>query len=78
MFATEQGWSAAAAAATRLRKEYSIMGDIPVLLSTERPRCSLVSLVDTAGVDLRDYQVGPLGVRTTWLVLWCMRVASDM
>jgi hypothetical protein len=37
------------------------MGDVPVLLSTERPRCSLVSLVDTAGADLRDYQVG--GVR---------------
>lgn len=41
----------------RLRREHGIAGGIPVLLSTERPRCQLVSLVDMEGGNPLDYQV---------------------
>ena len=41
----------------RLRRERGIHGNIPVLLSTERPRCQLVSLVEGDQVNLLDYQV---------------------
>jgi hypothetical protein len=42
----------------RLRREYQIGGGIPVLLSTEKPRCQLVSMVDLDGANPLDYQVG--------------------
>lgn len=46
----------------RLRREHNIGSGVPVLLSTERPRCSLVALGevdedDPAGRTLKDYQV---------------------
>jgi hypothetical protein len=44
--------------ACRLRREYQIGGGIPVLLSTEKPRCQLVSMVDLDGANPLDYQVG--------------------
>lgn len=42
----------------RLRREFNIPGGIPVLLSTEKPRCQLVSMVDMEGGNPLDYQVG--------------------
>lgn len=41
----------------RLRRERGIHGNIPVLLSTEKPRCSLVSAVDMENGNPLDYQV---------------------
>lgn len=44
----------------RLRKDHGIMADVPVLLSTEKPRCKLVSLVESdpqaPSQNLADYQ----------------------
>ena len=45
----------------RLRREYQIGGGVPVLLSTEKPRCQLVSMVDLEGANPLDYQVGSSG-----------------
>lgn len=57
----------------RLRREYQIGGGIPVLLSTEKPRCQLVSMVDLDGANPLDYQVGgrddkPAGWVKGWMV----------
>ena len=41
----------------RLRREHDVLGGIPVLLSTERPRCQLVSMVDMQEGNPLDYQV---------------------
>lgn len=43
----------------RLRREHQVPGGIPVLLSTEKPRCQLVSMVDLDGANPLDYQVLP-------------------
>lgn len=45
------------AARARLRKQHDINGGIPVLLSTEKPRCKLVSLADMEAGNPLDYQV---------------------
>lgn len=42
----------------RLRRDHKIDGGIPVLLSTEKPRCGLVYCGDD-GVEMGDYQVIP-------------------
>ena len=42
----------------RLRRDYAIEKNIPVLLSTEKPRCGLVYCGDD-GVDMTEYQVIP-------------------
>ena len=44
-------------AAARLRREHGVMGGVPVLLSTEKPRCQLVSMVDMEEGNPLDYQV---------------------
>ena len=43
----------------RLRIEHGIWGEVPVLLSLEKPLCKLVSMIDVEGgnVNLLDYQV---------------------
>lgn len=41
----------------RLRVEHGVWGQIPVLLSLEKPRCKLVSLVDMENGNPLDYQV---------------------
>lgn len=41
----------------RLRRQLGIVGGIPVLLSTEKPRCRLVP-IDEVGENPLDYQVG--------------------
>lgn len=43
----------------KLRRECGIPGGIPVLLSTEKPRCQLVSMVDMAEGNPLDYQIVP-------------------
>eukprot|EP00879_Flechtneria_rotunda_P027469 GHRR01029429.1.p1 GENE.GHRR01029429.1~~GHRR01029429.1.p1 ORF type:complete len:288 (+),score=80.11 GHRR01029429.1:984-1847(+) len=43
----------------KLRHEYGIQGGIPVLLSTEKPRCQLVSMVDMEHGNPLDYQIVP-------------------
>ncbi|KAG2455067.1 hypothetical protein HYH02_000892 [Chlamydomonas schloesseri] len=43
----------------KLRKQYDIPGGIPVLLSTEKPRCKLVSLTDMEAGNPLDYQIVP-------------------
>ena len=40
----------------RLRRQLGIEGGIPVLLSTEKPRCRLVP-IDEVGENPLDYQV---------------------
>ncbi|GIL71550.1 hypothetical protein Vretifemale_1917 [Volvox reticuliferus] len=45
--------------AIRLRKQHGVSGGIPVLLSTEKPRCKLVSLADMEAGNPLDYQVVP-------------------
>lgn len=40
----------------RLRTEYGVHGGVPVLLSTEKPRCKLVSMVDMEAGNPLDYQ----------------------
>ncbi|EFJ40312.1 hypothetical protein VOLCADRAFT_84545 [Volvox carteri f. nagariensis] len=44
---------------TRLRKQHGVFGGIPVLLSTEKPRCKLVSLADMETGNPLDYQIVP-------------------
>ncbi|GLI59189.1 hypothetical protein VaNZ11_001023 [Volvox africanus] len=44
---------------TRLRKQHSVSGGIPVLLSTEKPRCKLVSLAEMETGNPLDYQIVP-------------------
>ncbi|GLC37284.1 hypothetical protein PLESTB_001140300 [Pleodorina starrii] len=44
---------------TRLRKQHGVSGGIPVLLSTEKPRCKLVSLADMEAGNPLDYQIVP-------------------
>ncbi|GIL46180.1 hypothetical protein Vafri_3235 [Volvox africanus] len=44
---------------TRLRKQHSVSGGIPVLLSTEKPRCKLVSLTEMETGNPLDYQIVP-------------------
>jgi hypothetical protein len=41
--------------------EYGILGEVPVLLSTEKPRCKLV---DVEGDNPLDFQVGGRRVAT--------------
>jgi hypothetical protein len=41
----------------RLRKDHGVQGGVPVLLSTEKPRCQLVSLADMQNGNPLDYQV---------------------
>lgn len=41
----------------RLRRDHGVMGGIPILLSTEKPRCQLVSMVDMENGNPLDYQV---------------------
>lgn len=43
----------------RLRRDCGILSGVPVLLSTEKPRCKLVSLIDSDKENLLDYQVVP-------------------
>lgn len=43
----------------KLRREHQVPGGIPVLLSTEKPRCQLVSMVDLDGANPLDYQIVP-------------------
>eukprot|EP00775_Hariotina_reticulata_P007164 gene7164-7378_t len=43
----------------KLRREHGVMGGLPVLLSTEKPRCQLVSMVDMEEGNPLDYQVVP-------------------
>lgn len=49
----------ARAVRTRLRRDYNISSGVTVLLSTEKPRCGLVSLVDMTAGNPLDYQVVP-------------------
>ena len=50
----------------RLRIGHGIVSGVPVLLSTEKPRCKLVSLVDMEAGNALDYQVGAV-------MGWCMK-----
>jgi tRNA A37 threonylcarbamoyladenosine dehydratase len=42
----------------RLRRDHGINDGLPVLLSTEKPRCRLVP-IDEVGDNPLDYQVNP-------------------
>ena len=42
----------------RLKNHEGVTGGVPVLLSTEKPRCKLVSMVDMTANNPLDYQVG--------------------
>lgn len=44
----------------RLKKDHGIERGVPVLLSTEKPQCDLVSLGAIESGNPLDYQVGPL------------------
>ena len=43
-----------------LKRKHGVESGIPMLLSTERPRCKLVP-VESVGPNPLDYQVGPAG-----------------
>ncbi|KAG2483870.1 hypothetical protein HYH03_017267 [Edaphochlamys debaryana] len=43
----------------KLRKDHGIPGGVPVLLSTEKPRCKLVALADMEAGNPLDYQIVP-------------------
>lgn len=44
----------------RLRKDYNISSGVPILLSTEKPRCGLVDAGDSSDVEgMAEYQVIP-------------------
>ncbi|GAX86113.1 hypothetical protein CEUSTIGMA_g13526.t1 [Chlamydomonas eustigma] len=44
----------------KLRSDHGLWGEVPVLLSLEKPLCKLVSMVDLdGGVDPLDYQIVP-------------------
>lgn len=43
----------------RLRRDYNIISGIPILLSTEKPRCGLVAAGDSDDVAMAEYRVIP-------------------
>lgn len=52
----------AVACLLRLRRQYGIETGVPILLSTERPRCKLVASEEVlAATDRRDYQARVCG-----------------
>ena len=63
----------------RLRVKHGIKGGVPVLLSTEKPRCGLVTTAEQAAAeDIRDYQARHSHLllhQTFWLL--CQFNVSD-